>query len=76
MIDDTILRLAAEGLRLFPVIARDKKPLVKDWPNLATTNEEQLLCLGAYYCGASPFRERAPRTGFGNHEPSPTDFLP
>src|SRR5712691_3900001 len=42
MIDDDILRLAAEGLRLFPIIPRDKKPLVPDWPHLATTSEEQL----------------------------------
>ncbi len=37
-----ILAAASRGWRLHPIRAGDKAPLVKDWPNLATTNIAQL----------------------------------
>jgi TolB-like protein len=37
-----ILAAASRGWRLHPVRARDKAPLVKDWPNAATTDIAQL----------------------------------
>lgn len=38
---DHALRYARGGWRVFPT-TRDKIPLVKDWPNVATTNPEQI----------------------------------
>jgi hypothetical protein len=37
-----ILPLAREGWRLFPVAARQKTPVVSDWPTVATTDETRL----------------------------------
>src|ERR1039457_163315 len=37
-----VLQAATRGWRLFPVRARDKTPLVKGWPELATTDNSKL----------------------------------
>lgn len=37
-----VLRMAARGWRLFPVAFRDKQPLIADWPNQATHEEERI----------------------------------
>jgi Bifunctional DNA primase/polymerase, N-terminal/Primase C terminal 1 (PriCT-1) len=39
---DTISRLAVEGCRLFPVAAREKTPLIPDWPNQASDRSENI----------------------------------
>ena len=36
------LALAGHGLRVLPNKPRQKKPIDKDWPNLATTNTETI----------------------------------
>jgi Bifunctional DNA primase/polymerase, N-terminal/Primase C terminal 1 (PriCT-1) len=41
-IPDIIARLAAEGSRLFPVASRGKTPLISDWPNQASNDNERL----------------------------------
>lgn len=38
----TALKLSNAGFRIFPARASDKRPHVKDWPNVATTDAEQL----------------------------------
>ncbi len=38
----TVLALAGKGWRLFPCLPRSKKPCIKEWPTLATTDPEQL----------------------------------
>jgi hypothetical protein len=38
--NEMILRYAEHGLRVFPT--QGKKPLIKDWPNLATIDELQI----------------------------------
>ncbi|NOT02349.1 MAG: DUF3987 domain-containing protein [Phycisphaerales bacterium] len=37
---DAAVRLGARGFRVFPVRARDKTPLIKDWPNRASADEK------------------------------------
>jgi Bifunctional DNA primase/polymerase, N-terminal/Primase C terminal 1 (PriCT-1) len=37
-----VLALAQEGLRLFPVQAKGKTPLVEDWPNVATNDPARI----------------------------------
>jgi putative DNA primase/helicase len=39
---DTIARLPFEGLRLFPVAAREKTPLISDWSNQASDRSENI----------------------------------
>ena len=39
---DEALAYAARGWRVHPLIAKDKKPLVNDWPNQATTDDRQI----------------------------------
>lgn len=35
-------RYAADGWRVFPVEQKGKKPLIKDWPNAASTDNQQI----------------------------------
>lgn len=42
MADHCPLQYALRGWRLFPVKARDKRPLIDDWPHQATDEEERL----------------------------------
>ena len=37
-----VLRMADRGWRLFPVKPRDKQPLITDWPNQATHEEDRV----------------------------------
>jgi len=37
-----ILATAARGLRVFPCRPREKRPIVADWPNVATTDAGQI----------------------------------
>jgi hypothetical protein len=37
-----ILQLAAQGCRLFPIRARAKTPLIKDWPNQASESDAHI----------------------------------
>jgi hypothetical protein len=46
---DQVLRLAALGWRMFPCQPRDKNPLIKKWPELATCEAEQLQKWSARY---------------------------
>jgi hypothetical protein len=39
---DAALAYAARGWRVHPLVPRDKKPRLKDWPTLATTDAEQI----------------------------------
>jgi hypothetical protein len=39
---EQVLGMAARGWRLFPVMPREKQPLVADWPHQATSDEAQL----------------------------------
>src|SRR5215469_8021592 len=39
---ETILDLAKEGRRLFPLRLGSKKPAITDWPNFATSNIQQI----------------------------------
>jgi hypothetical protein len=39
---DYALALAGRGFRVFPLEPNGKKPWIKDWPKLATTNEKQI----------------------------------
>ena len=38
---DLALKLAERGFRIFPQ-DRSKKPLIKDWPNVATNDQTQI----------------------------------
>ena len=41
-ITEQVLRVAARGWRLFPVVSRQKQPLVSDWQNQASNDETSL----------------------------------
>ena len=58
------LRLAAGGLRLFPVESRGKKPLIADWPHQATTDEKRLASWYQQFPGCNS--AIAARTGVRN----------
>jgi hypothetical protein len=49
----SVLRLAARGWRLFPCLPRSKKPYIKDWPTLATTDPAQLQAWVRNYSDAT-----------------------
>lgn len=40
---DFALYFAEQGLRILPIPARSKRPVLKDWPNQATDNPETIL---------------------------------
>lgn len=46
---DHVLALAARGGRIFPVEARGKRPLVADWPNVATAHRETIRAWSRQY---------------------------
>jgi len=50
---DAVLRLAERGWRLFPVRQRDKTPLVKDWPSVATTDADTIRAWAQQYPGCN-----------------------
>ena len=56
------LRLAAGGLRLFPVESRQKQ-LIADWPHQATTDEKRLASWYQQFPGCNG---RSRRTGVRN----------
>lgn len=39
---EAALELAGQGLAVFPVQPRGKKPLIRDWPSLATSDPDQI----------------------------------
>jgi len=46
---DIALRNAARGFRVHPLIPKDKRPLLKDWPALATSDRVQIETWAAQY---------------------------
>src|SRR5271157_3251826 len=49
----TVLRLARRGWRLFPVVARDKRPLISEWPERATCDLEALEAWSLQFPGCN-----------------------
>ena len=41
-LSNAAIRYAEKGWRVFPLISNIKKPLIKGWPNQATTNSKQI----------------------------------
>jgi hypothetical protein len=39
---DAAFMYASDGVRVFPIGPEKKRPLIKDWPNVATTDPEQI----------------------------------
>lgn len=58
------LELAKDGLAVFPARAETKRPHVKDWPNVATTDPEQLRDWWRRWPDAMPALPTGERNGF------------
>lgn len=50
---DSVLRLAGRGWRLLPVKPRDKTPLNKDWPSVATSDADKIHTWTQQYSGCN-----------------------
>jgi putative DNA primase/helicase len=58
-----VLTLVGRGWRLFPCLPRSKKPYIKDWPALATTNPAQLQTWARDYPGCNWALATGPGSG-------------
>lgn len=61
---DAALGLAKQGLAVFPARAKDKRPHVKNWPNVATTDAAQLRRWWREWPDAMPALPTGERNGF------------
>lgn len=59
----TALKLAKAGLPVFPAHASNKRPHVKDWPNVATTDVDQLKSWWRKWPDAMPALPTGERSG-------------
>lgn len=59
----TALKLAKAGLPVFPARANNKRPHVKDWPNIATTDADQLARWWRKWPDAMPALPTGKRSG-------------
>jgi len=83
------IRYAKLGFRVFPVRERGKEPLIADWPNKATTDEEVIrewwgrwpranigIVTGAYGGGFFCVLDFDPRSGGDWFADAPREILP
>lgn len=58
------LRYAAKGKPVFPVVPGGKKPLIKDWPNAASTDPRRIHMWWSRWPGANIGTPTGERSGF------------